>query len=421
MKAKNQMNELMLIDPEWFQNNYEPALSRMDQIGIEKIEAAVGSSLSRGAEQILDISKDSASITIEGILTRNGPSLFQRILGFDGASYGEIASALSVADQTLDAGKPIYLQMNTPGGEVSGAKETFDAIRAVSQRRPVIAMNNGMIASAGMWLASAATEILASGPTAMAGSIGVMKRIPVEKGTVVITNTDSPDKAPDVSTDEGRAVLRSMMDDLYSVFVNDVIAGRGSRTSAEAIKGTRGRLMAADRAIAVGLMDGYKKKSELDTSGNLDTIATVTSENAGDESPEKTETENMDEKTKAEIVAEVIAGVKAGMERDEKASKAAAEQISLISAVTPYLASEQYPVEIRKLGISCLNGETSLETFRSAVAEFDAKEEARKSSEAATESEKIGATASAPESGVPSSGIIETESQFRALMAQFNN
>ena len=54
------------------------------------------------------------------------------------------------------------LDLDTPGGEANGAFEAAQAVRDVAARKPVIAIANGMAASAGYALASGATQIIAA-------------------------------------------------------------------------------------------------------------------------------------------------------------------------------------------------------------------------------------------------------------------
>ncbi len=66
----------------------------------------------------------------------------------------------------------IILNIDSPGGTVTGVPEAADAIFAARKVKPVIAIVNPLAASAAYWLASQATEIIAV-PSAEVGSIGV--------------------------------------------------------------------------------------------------------------------------------------------------------------------------------------------------------------------------------------------------------
>jgi signal peptide peptidase SppA len=68
--------------------------------------------------------------------------------------------------------KAIVLNLDTPGGAVSGVPELAQEILDSRGAKPIIAQINSLAASAGYWLASAADEIVST-PSGQGGSIGV--------------------------------------------------------------------------------------------------------------------------------------------------------------------------------------------------------------------------------------------------------
>lgn len=66
----------------------------------------------------------------------------------------------------------IILNIDSPGGSVSGTQELADVILA--SKKPVVAYADGMMCSAAMWIGSAASYRIASSKTAVIGSIGTM-------------------------------------------------------------------------------------------------------------------------------------------------------------------------------------------------------------------------------------------------------
>ena len=69
----------------------------------------------------------------------------------------------------------IALVLDSPGGEVSGAFELADRIYAARGRKPIVAVADGMAASAAYLAASAADEVVLT-TTSYVGSIGVVMR-----------------------------------------------------------------------------------------------------------------------------------------------------------------------------------------------------------------------------------------------------
>jgi signal peptide peptidase SppA len=66
----------------------------------------------------------------------------------------------------------IVLQIDSPGGSVDGTQQFANAIK--NSKKPVVAYANGMMASAAMWIGSAAKTRIASSNTDIIGSIGTM-------------------------------------------------------------------------------------------------------------------------------------------------------------------------------------------------------------------------------------------------------
>lgn len=100
---------------------------------------------------------------VEGILMKNdqmcGPVGMQ--------TMGNI---LKMADQSPNI-KGVVLKIDSPGGQADGIQELASVIKGMS--KPVYAHVDGMAASAGFWLASAADQIIANNRSQV-GSIGAM-------------------------------------------------------------------------------------------------------------------------------------------------------------------------------------------------------------------------------------------------------
>jgi len=409
------MDDLLLVHEGWYETVYRPAMEKYLGWNEEQIVAAFGGMKIPAPEPIMAMKDGNAHISIQGPLSNKGPNILEMLLGFSGTSYRDIQSAVAEADSKLASNGSIFLEMDTPGGGVSGAKDTFDAIAAVSSHRNVVAVNRGMIASAGMWLASAANQILAVNPMAMAGSIGIMSRVRKDESSVAIVNTDSPDKAPDAMSDAGKAVMVSLMDDIYGIFVSDILSGRGNKTSESAIKGTKGRLLVADKAIAIGLMDGFYGKTELDGADNSNIIGNGTSENNSADADAR-ENVKMDEKMKAEI-AEMITAAVSSLKPAAQAEKNVSAEV--VAAVRPFLVGGEYPEAVKAIALACLTGEAKIETLKAEAAAFDAKNELEKSEAAKKASELAGQTNSGDPAAMSPDGVIENEAQFQSHMEQY--
>lgn len=73
--------------------------------------------------------------------------------------------------------RAVVLRINSPGGSTAGSEALFDSIRAVAEKKPVVAVLGEVAASGGYVAAIAADRIIARGNT-LTGSIGVIMEYP---------------------------------------------------------------------------------------------------------------------------------------------------------------------------------------------------------------------------------------------------
>lgn len=203
-----------------------------------------------GQEMRSSVRGSTAVIPVTGPIFRYA-NVFTQISG--ASSVQEIAGEIRAAlDQpTIDA---IVLEINSPGGQVTGISELAQMIRAAD--KPVIAYVDGMAASAAYWLASAASEIVVN-DTAQLGSIGVVTQIAVDDNTdmIEIVSTQSPRKRPDVRTEDGKAQIQANTDELARVFIDTV--ARNRKVSAETVASDfgAGGLLIGRSAVDAGMAD----------------------------------------------------------------------------------------------------------------------------------------------------------------------
>ncbi len=191
-----------------------------------------------------------AVIPITGPIFRYA-NVFTEISG--ATSVQQVASELrSALDQpTVDS---IVLEINSPGGQVTGISELAQMIRAAD--KTVTAYVDGMAASAAYWIASAADQIVVN-DTAQLGSIGVVTTVAVDDSTdaVEIVSTQSPRKRPDVRTEDGKAQMQANTDELAQVFIDTV--ARNRRVSADKVVSDfgAGGLLIGQSAVNAGMAD----------------------------------------------------------------------------------------------------------------------------------------------------------------------
>lgn len=157
----------------------------------------------------------------------------------------------------------ILLEIDSPGGQVTGCSEAALAIRKARDLLPIVAFVQGDACSAALWLASAA-EWIAVTPTAGVGSLGCVysmidRRAQEEKQgikTWEIVSTQTPGKRPDPATDAGRAAIQRNADRTADVFLDEVAANRGlSKKVVRSEQFGQGAVLIGQDAVDAGLAD----------------------------------------------------------------------------------------------------------------------------------------------------------------------
>lgn len=206
------------------------------------------------------ISNGVAIIPVLGSLVNRGAWI--------GASSG-MTSYEGLGFQLMDAAanpkvKSILLDIDSPGGEAVGAFEMADRVRAVAKSKPVVAVVNGMAASAAYAIASAATQIVGTS-SSVSGSIGVVlmhadySNFLHQKGikpTLIHAGAHKVDGNPYEPLSESvHADLQAEVDKFYSLFVSGVAKGRKGRMTEKAIRSTEARTYIGEAALEAGLVD----------------------------------------------------------------------------------------------------------------------------------------------------------------------
>ncbi|MBX2906165.1 MAG: S49 family peptidase [Taibaiella sp.] len=181
---------------------------------------------------------------------------------------GKMRSLVTAAARTKSVNM-ILLDMDTPGGTVDGTQAFADIIRSASAvyGKRTVALNGGMICSAGMWIASGCDEIFTSSATDITGSIGTMcslvdrSKYQEDMGIVVrdYYATESVDKNKEFSEavkGDGRLLVQQTLDPMNNVFTGAVKANRGERLKTDKENVLTGKTYLADKAQEYGLTDG---------------------------------------------------------------------------------------------------------------------------------------------------------------------
>ena len=201
-------------------------------------------------------------IPIHGPMMRN-PDLICRYL-FGATDIEDITEAVNVVAQRPDV-QAVFLDIDSPGGSVSGTPELAQAVSDLSKTKYVYAFSGGQMCSAAYWVASQCDAIYAT-PSARVGSIGVI--LPVVDSTeaykqaglnveVFAAGKFKSAGMPGVPlTDDQRAWLQSDVEEIAGDFRTAVLA-RGRMIPAEAMEG---QTLSARKAMKYNMAGTVKSR-----------------------------------------------------------------------------------------------------------------------------------------------------------------
>lgn len=223
---------------------------RADPETVAALTAAASAAPAKPGEAGMEWIGRTAVIPMRGVVARYASSV-NGICQPQGRSAEAIQNDLmAAASRGADR---IILRIDSPGGEVAGTAETAAMVRHIGATIPVVAYVDGLAASAAYWIASQASEIIASSDTAQVGSIGVASVIRSAGGGQTVI-TSAPAKSSPGLNDAQLANARAIVVDLATAFADSVAAGRGM-TAEQAAAIATGEVWTAQRALGLRLID----------------------------------------------------------------------------------------------------------------------------------------------------------------------
>lgn len=187
-----------------------------------------------------------ARVTVDGVITgsQRTADLLKRV--------GEASSVSGVV-----------ISINSPGGTTTGAEELYRNLRALAEKKPIVAFVDGTAASGGYITAIACDHIVAR-ETSLVGSIGVILQYPQVSellgkiGVQVEDIKSSPLKAEPSGVrptpPEARAALQNVVNDTYQWF-KDLVQQRRRYDPAQLNAVADGRVFNGRQAIGLKLID----------------------------------------------------------------------------------------------------------------------------------------------------------------------
>jgi ClpP class serine protease len=221
----------------------------------------LGRRLTMNAVEYPDVVSNIAVIPIEGTLVHKG--------GWIGTYSGEtsyqgLQTQIAAAMRRPDI-KGVVFEVDSFGGEASGAFETADMIAELSALKPTISILTDHALSAGYLLGSAARQVVMPAHGS-AGSIGVvglhvdMSAALEKEGLKVTLITAGAHKVDgnqfSALPKEVADRWRSSFEQKRQSFAAAVARYRGTRLSVERALGTEAQIYDGAEAVALGLADG---------------------------------------------------------------------------------------------------------------------------------------------------------------------
>ncbi len=183
---------------------------------------------------------------------------------FSGGTSAEAFERQFVGAVRDDGVKAIIIDVDSPGGAVSGCAELAETIFSARGKKPIVAHVNSTAASAAYWIASAADEVVVV-PTGWVGSIGVIgmrddfsKAMDIAgiKRHLIYAGKFKTDGYPnEPMTDEERARHQAHVDRRYEAFVSAVAKHRNVDVDAVRNGFGQGEMVDAEPAMAQGMID----------------------------------------------------------------------------------------------------------------------------------------------------------------------
>lgn len=173
-----------------------------------------------------------------------------------------------------DSIRAVVLRVDSPGGGVTASDVIYREVMRYKQKTktPVYVSMLDLAASGGYYISMAGDEVYAS-PTTVTGSIGVIAMFPQLTGLgdkigvsmeVVKSGANKDMGAPwHRMGAEERAILQSVIDEMYNKFTGIVAQNRTKLDPARVRELADGRIYTGEQALNLGLVDGLMYLDEV--------------------------------------------------------------------------------------------------------------------------------------------------------------
>jgi signal peptide peptidase SppA len=183
--------------------------------------------------------------------------------GPGGTSVQVLAAQIRQAVDDPNVGS-IVMDFDTPGGDTDGVDELAAEIYQLRKQKKITAVSNCLCASAGYYLASQCSEVVAS-PSSMTGSIGVycmheddseaLAKEGIKLSIIKFGENKAEGNNIEPLSDMARQHMQEMVDTFGVMFEKAVARGRGISKDEVHSKFGQGRVFDAKQALKIGMVD----------------------------------------------------------------------------------------------------------------------------------------------------------------------
>lgn len=230
---------------------------RGDKIDVAAIEARLGRPLASEQQRYELREGGVAVLSASGVMAPKANLLMQVSGGISTQMLTKQFDSMA-ADPRV---RSVVFAPDSPGGNALGVPAAVRALRNLAAVKPTVTVVEGVMASAMLWVATAANAVYMEGETDIVGSIGVVQRLswePAAPNSMELVRgkykrlsvNGAPPSAEVIAQAEGQ------LDYLYSVFVDAVAEHRGTTSDIVLERMADGRVFVGQQAIDAGLVDG---------------------------------------------------------------------------------------------------------------------------------------------------------------------
>ena len=228
-------------------------LSRWRALAVLGVIAALAAMFSQGNMGGLASNDHVLRLRIEGVITED-----RRLL-----------EVIQEASRDT-AARAMLLVIDSPGGSMAGGEALHGALKRFAEKKPIVALMGGTAASAGYMIAMPAEHVLAREAT-VTGSIGVLlqsfdvsellRGLGVRPDVLATGPFKAQPNPFQPLTDQGRAEMMRVLDDLHGQFIGIVATGRRMDEARVRLLAD-GRVFTGREALPLGLIDAIGGEPE---------------------------------------------------------------------------------------------------------------------------------------------------------------